>query len=143
MIGYQGGLIAKCYICLWPDEISFPQQCDQQLNRHLKAIPVQYPCSAHNVKNHLVKSVAVIECHWKFLVTVSIMYSDGHYLPRISLPFHQFFLQCNHLVVICLLELLHVAAYGYPQKEQEQFNFRNDYVSSKLSTEEHCVTHLN
>jgi len=39
----------------------------------------------------VVKSVAVSECH---LVTVTKMYSNSHYLPQISLPFHQVFLQC-------------------------------------------------
>ena len=38
-----------------------------------------------------MKSVAISERHWKFLVTVTKMYSDGHYLPQISLPFHQVF----------------------------------------------------
>ena len=41
----------------------------------------------------LVKSVAVSEYQWKFLVTFTKMYSDSHYLPQISLPFHQVFLQ--------------------------------------------------
>ena len=43
----------------------------------------------------MVKSVAVSERHWKFLVTATKMYSDGYYLPQISLPFHQVFLHCS------------------------------------------------
>ena len=53
-----------------------------------------------------MKSVAVSECHWKFLVTVTKMYSDSHYLPQISLPFHQvFFIYSVALHVKGLLQL--------------------------------------
>ena len=48
----------------------------------------------------LVKSVAVSERHWKFLVMVTKMYSDSRYLPQISLPFHQVFLQCSHIIIM-------------------------------------------
>jgi len=51
-----------------------------------------HACSLYTVKKNFVKSVAVSECHWKFLVTVTIMCNDDHYLPQISLPFHQVFL---------------------------------------------------
>ena len=34
----------------------------------------------YTVKN-LVKSVAVSECQWKFLVMVTTIYSGSHYLP--------------------------------------------------------------
>jgi len=43
-------------------------------------------------KKNFVKSVAVSKRHWKFSVMVTKMYSDNHYLPQISLPFHQVFL---------------------------------------------------
>ena len=55
----------------------------------------------YTVKN-LVKPVAVNECHWKFLY--SKIYSDGHYLPQISLPFHQVFLHCMLHINMILVE---------------------------------------
>jgi len=51
-----------------------------------------HECNLHTHKKLVVKSVADSERHWKFLVMVTKMYSDGHYLPQIPLPFHQVFL---------------------------------------------------
>ena len=40
-----------------------------------------------------MKSVAVSECHYTFLVMITKMYSNSHYLPeQILPPFHQVFL---------------------------------------------------
>jgi len=38
-----------------------------------------------------VKSLADSACHCIFLVIVTKLFNDGHYLPQISLSFHQVF----------------------------------------------------
>ena len=50
--------------------------------------------------------MAVSERHCIFLVMVTKMYSDGHYLSQISLPFHQGFYSEQFVVsVSCLAEV--------------------------------------
>ena len=73
---------------------------------------------ALNTVKNLVKSVVVSKRHWKFLVTVTEMYSDSHYL---SLPFHQVFFTVYHWfwelsVIWNCLQILKIFLVAQPRK---------------------------
>jgi len=61
---------------------------------YAQKLPVEvfHPCTVKNHGGIVVISGADSERHCILLVRVTKMYSDGHYLLQISLPFHHVFL---------------------------------------------------